>query len=93
MKDRTIKDEHFDYANTLVQYLGFKNLSDFTTIVPYSIAKNESKTICDNFTKSLEIFKKLFPLDKFDLRKINYKFENIDQVIGFVKKIFEYLGL
>ena len=93
MKDKTITTAHFDYTNNLVKILGLGGLGDFEKSLPYSILKSNQNDICNRFTKSIGDFKKLFPLEGFDLRKINYSFENIDQVIGFLKKIFIYLDI
>jgi hypothetical protein len=93
MKDKTIKDVHFEYVNELVKMLGFRNLADFESAIPYNILKTDQEKICLEFNKTINEFKKLFPQEGFDLRKINYSFENIDQIIGFVKKLFNYLGI
>lgn len=93
MKERFIKNIHFDYTNDIVKILGFDNLADFETCVIYSQLKLNQKIICSKYTQSLELFKKIFSQEGFDLRKINYCFENIDQVIAFTKKIFLYLGI
>jgi hypothetical protein len=91
MKDKTITQVHFNYTNEQVKVLGFKNLADFETKIPYTKLKQEQKYICEQINLSIEWFKKLFPQEGFDLRKINYSFENIDQVLGFMKKLFGYL--
>lgn len=93
MKDKLIKNIHFDYVNDMIKILGFYDLADFETCVIYSELKLNQKTICEKYTKSLQLFKKIFPQEGFDLRKINYCFENIDQVIAFIKKLFLYLGI
>lgn len=93
MKNKLIKNIHFDYVNEMIKILGFYNLADFETCVIYSELKLNQKTICEKYTQSLELFKKIFPQEGFDLRKINYCFENIDQVIAFIKKLFLYLGI
>lgn len=91
MKDKTITNAHYDYLNDIVKILGFKNLADFDTTITYTKLKSDQKQICVELTKSIDSFKKLFSQEGFDLRKINYSFENIEQVIGFVKKLFGYL--
>lgn len=93
MKDKIIKVVHFDYANQLVKILGFVNLADYETILFYNNLKTTQDKICQEFTKTLQLFKKIFPQEGFDLRKINYSFDNIDQVMAFIKKIFGYLGI
>lgn len=93
MKDKTITDEHFDYTNELVKILGFNSLCDFETSISYDLMKKNQNDICNKFTNSLCEFKKLFSQEGFELRKISYKFENIDQVIGFLKKLFCYLSI
>jgi hypothetical protein len=93
MKDKTITDAHFEYVNEQVKILGFQNLADFETKIAYSKLKQEQKNICEQINLSIGWFKKLFPQEGFDLRKINYSFENIDQVLGFIKKLFGYLSI
>jgi hypothetical protein len=93
MKDKTITDAHFNYTNEQVKILGFKNLADFETKIPYLKLKQEQKNICEQINLSTEWFKKLFSQEGFDLRKINYSFENIDQVLGFIKKLFGYMSI
>ena len=93
MKNKILKREHFEYLDKIVQVLGFKNLADYDTCITYEILKTLQNTICNDINSTLSTFKQLFPLDDFDLRKIKYKFENIDQVIGFVKKLFFYLNV
>lgn len=88
-----ITTEHFNYVNSLVKILGFTNLGDFKSTIPYTILKNNQENICLKFNESIDNFKKLFPLEKFNLRKFNYKFKNIDQIIGFIKKLFDYLTI
>ena len=91
MKDKTITKIHYDYVNDIVIILGFKNLADFCTNISYTILKLNQEYICLKINETLDIFKKLFPQEKFDLRKINYTFKNINQVIGFIKKLFNHL--
>lgn len=91
MKDKTITNVHFDYVNEQVKIMGFKNLADYDTFIPYSKLKLKQKNICEKINSSIEWFKKIFIQEGFDLRKINYLFENIDQVIGFIKKLFVHL--
>lgn len=93
MKDKTITVSHYDYVNDLTKILGFKNLSDFETSISYENLKNNEKTICTEFNKTINVFKKLFSQEGFDLRKINYEFKNIDQIIGFYKKVLTYLSI
>ena len=93
MKDKTITNNHFDYVNTIVKILGFDSVADFETHIQYPMLKSKQDIICTEINKTIGLFKKLFPLEGFDLRKINYLFENIDQVLGFVKKLFGYLGI
>lgn len=93
MKDKTITIAHFEYVNEQIKILGFKNLADFETKISYPILKQEQKYICEQINLTIEWFKKLFPQEGFDLRKINYSFENIDQVLGFIKKLFSYLSI
>jgi hypothetical protein len=93
MKNKIITKEHFEYLDKIVQILGFKNLADYQTKLTYETLKSKCNIICDSINSSIDEFKQLFPLDNFDLRKIKYKFENIDQVIGFVKKLFFYLNV
>jgi hypothetical protein len=91
MKDKTITKNHYDYTNNVVIILGFKNLADFSTNISYTILKKNQEYICLKINETLDVFKKLFPQEKFDLRKINYTFKNINQVIGFVKKLFNHM--
>lgn len=93
MKDKTITYAHFDFANDQIKILGFKNLSDFETKIQYTKLKSEQKYICNKINLSVELFKKIFPQEGFDLRKINYSFDNIDQVLGFIKKLFGFLSI
>lgn len=91
MKDKTISETHYDYANELTKILGFKNLADFETQISYTNLKENEENICKEFNKRIDLFKKLFPQEGFDLRKINNVFKTIDQIIGFYKKILNYL--
>lgn len=93
MKDKTLTEKHFDYVNDQVKILGFKNLADFDTIIPYNKLKSSQEIICKHSNDLLIWFKKLFPQEGFDLRKINYIFVNIDQIIGFIKKLFIFMGI
>lgn len=93
MKDKTITVVHFEYVNEQIKILGFKNLADFKTVISYQKLKKEQKNICEKINLSIKWFKKLFPQEGFDLRKINYLFENIDQVLGFIKKLFKYMSI
>lgn len=93
MKNKILKREHFEYLDKIVQILGFINLADYETYTTYDILKLSQNKICINVNATIDTFKQLFPLNEFDLRKIKYKFENIDQVIGFVKKLFFYLNV
>lgn len=93
MRDRVITKAHFDYANKFVKILGFCNLSDYGKHIPYANLKYSQDDICESLNKTIDIFKALFPLDSFNLRKIHYEFKNIDQVIGFFKKVMTYLSI
>jgi hypothetical protein len=93
MTKTIINNSHYDYANNIVKLLGFDNLIDYVKIIKYANLKLDQVIICENFTKTVPDFKILFPLSKFDLRKHNYVFSNIDQVIGFFKKIMLYLSI
>lgn len=93
MKTKTITLDHFEYLNNLVKILGFKNLADYDSIFSYKELQLNQINICQNCNTTLDKFKKLFPLDGFDLRKISYNFQNIDQVIGFTRKVFFYLNV
>ena len=93
MRDKVIRETHYDYTNKLIKIIGFKNLSDFESEISYKTLKSNQEKICTEINKLIDEFKKIFPQEGFNLRKINYKFENIDQVIGFLKKIFNYLSI
>jgi hypothetical protein len=93
MKDKFITREHFNYANKIIKILGFKSMCDFETQLIYSELKELEEEICGQVTSTMDKFKELFPLNEFDLRRIKYKFENIDQVIGFFKKLCTYLSI
>ena len=83
--------DHYEYANKLVSILGFNNLVDYNSVIQYSKLKEHSVQICDYTNKTMVDFKRLFPQSSFDLRKIKYTFSNIDQVVGFTKKVLNYL--
>lgn len=93
MRDKVITNRHFDYANEIIKILGFKSMCDFESELCYSSLKENQQFICDRVTETMDTFKTLFPLNEFDLRKIKYKFENIDQVIGFFKKLAYFLSI
>lgn len=93
MKNKVITKEHFEYLDKIVKILGFENLADYQTVLTYETLKESTEDICSDINLTINNFKKLFPLDEFDLRKWKYKFANIDQVIGFVKKLFFYLNV
>lgn len=93
MRDRVITESHFNYANKFVKILGFNGLIDWTKQIPYANLKTSQDEICQSINKTLDIFKALFPQDSFNLRKIHYKFENIDQVLGFFKKVMSWLSI
>lgn len=93
MKNKILKREHFEYLDKIVQILGFKSLADYDTCITYETLKKSQNNVCDKINLILSTFKQLFPLNEFDLRKNKYNFENIDQVIGFVKKLFFYLNV
>lgn len=93
MKDRIITESHFNYANKFVKILGFNDLADYGRQVGYTVLKEFQDDICTALNKTLDVFKALFPQDGFNLRKIHYKFENIDQVLGFFKKVMTYLSI
>lgn len=90
---KTITNIHMNYVNDIIIIMGFKNLSDYEHIITYSSLKTSSKQICSKINETMTEFKKIFPQNEFNLRKYNYKFENIDQIIGFVKKLFIYLNI
>jgi|SaaInlStandDraft_4_1057021.scaffolds.fasta_scaffold14118_2 hypothetical protein len=91
MPKTIINDLHYDYANNITKLLGFDNLIDYAKTVKY--ADLDQEIVCTEFTKTVEEFKILFPLTKFDLRKHNYIFSTIDQATGFWKKILLYLDI
>jgi len=93
MKERTLTESHFNYANKFVKILGFDDLADYGRQVGYTVLKESQNEVCTALNKTLDVFKALFPQDGFNLRKIHYKFENIDQVLGFFKKVMGYLGI
>lgn len=93
MKDKFITREHFNYANKIIKILGFKSMCDFDNQISYSDLKESQEEICEQVTLTMCKFKELFPLNEFDLRRIKYTFENIDQVIGFFKKMCTYLSI
>jgi hypothetical protein len=93
MKDRIITETHYNYANKFVKILGFDDLADYGRQVGYTVLKESQDAVCIALNKTLDVFKALFPQDGFNLRKIHYKFENIDQVLGFFKKVMTYLGI
>ena len=49
MKDKTIRDVHFDYTNELIKIIGFRNLADFESAIPYNILKLCQEKICLEF--------------------------------------------
>ncbi len=93
MKERLLTESHYNYANKFVKILGFDDLADYGRQVGYTVLKESQDLICVSLNKTLDVFKALFPQDGFNLRKIHYKFENIDQVLGFFKKVMVYLGI
>ena len=93
MKENLITNEHFNYATKIMKIMGFNSISDFDTLIYYDKLKIQEVNICSKISTTMDEFKKLFPLNEFDLRRIKYKFENINQVIGFVKKLSLYLAI
>ena len=86
-----ITKEHYDYANSIVKIFGFNNLADYATIISYDKIKENTTEIANSLSKTMIKFKKLFSLKEFDLARIDYKFETVEQCYGFFKKILEYL--
>lgn len=93
MKERLLTESHYNYANKFVKILGFDDLADYGRQVGYTVLKESQDAVCVALNKTVDVFKALFPQDGFNLRKIHYKFENIDQVLGFFKKVMAYLGI
>lgn len=91
MKDRIINEKHYDYANNIIKYFGFKNLSDFSVQVNYDELKKNQDMICTNINKTMKVFSKLFDLKKFDLARLDYKLKTVDHALSFLKKVLEYL--
>ena len=87
MKENLITNDHFNYATKIMKIIGFKSISDFDTLIYYNKLKIQEINICSKISTTIDEFKKLFPLNEFDLRRIKYKFENINQVIGIIKKL------
>jgi hypothetical protein len=93
MKENLITNNHFDYATKIMKIIGFQSISDFETSIYYTKLKEQEINICLKISKTIDEFKKLFPLNEFDLRRIKYKFENINQIVGFIKKLTSYLAI
>ena len=79
-------NEQYKYANNIIRIFGFQNIIDYTTVVSYTVLKNNNQNICKNVNEMMIEFKKLFNLKKFDLARINYDFKTIIQVYSFFKK-------
>lgn len=86
-----ITEEHYEYANNMVKIFGFNNLADYKSRVSYSKLKTNSENISKKLNDTMDKFKKLFPLKEFDLARINYYFETIEQLYSFFKKLLDYL--
>lgn len=82
--------KHYDYALFITILLGFKSFTDYETIIYYKNLKLVADSLCDQFTKSLEHFKLTFPIKYFAPPK---QFTTIDQIIGFIKKIYTWLSV
>ena len=93
MKNKIITNDHLDYINNIVIIIGFNNLGDFDKIITYEKLKMSCDKICSDINETFDQFKKVFPQHDFHLRKYNYTLKNIDQVIGFIKKVFLYLNI
>lgn len=89
---KEISIKHYEYANNLVKLVGFKNLKDFNTILTYSIISND-ENILKNVNATMNDFKKIFELQKFDLARLNYQFKTFEQFFGFFKKLLSYLDI
>lgn len=89
---KEISIKHYEYANNLVKLVGFKNLKDFNTILTYSVISND-ENILKNVNATMNDFKKIFELQKFDLARLNYQFKTFEQFFGFFKKLLSYLDI
>jgi hypothetical protein len=86
-------NEQYKYANNIIVIFGFKNIIDYTSVISYNTLKNNTLIICENVNKTMDEFKKLFNLKKFDLGRINYVFKTISQVYSFFKKLLNELSI
>ena len=86
-------NEQYKYANNIIRIFGFQNIIDYTTVVSYTVLKNNNQNICKNVNATIIEFKKLFNLKKFDLARINYDFKTIIQVYSFFKKLLNELSI
>jgi hypothetical protein len=90
---KTMTFLHYDYANNIIKIFGFSSIIDYQTKIQYSkLVKNE-KEICEKINEKMNILKENFLLNEFDLGRIKYSLINIDQAIGFFKKLLNYLSI
>lgn len=85
--------EKYNYANKIIKIFGFQNIVDYTNILSYTKLKNNTQYVCNAVNETMEEFKKLFNLKKFDLARINYNFTTISQIYSFLKKLLTELSI
>jgi hypothetical protein len=83
----------YKYANKIVIIFGFKNIMDYSSVLSYSDLKKNTSQICNAINETMDEFKKLFNLKKFDLARINYCFSTITQIYSFLKKLLTELSI
>ena len=80
----------YEYAEEILQILGFAGISDYETLVYYDTITDET---IEKVNNTMDRFKGLFKLREFNLSRYGYMLSNRTQLLNFVRKILSQLDV
>lgn len=83
-------DAQYEYANELLQAVGFSSLADYTTLVKCS---DIDGTVLDRVNETIPRFRKLFRQRDYNLSRYGYRLQKSEHLLGLLKKMTTQLGI
>lgn len=83
-------DAQYEYANELLQAVGFSNLADYHTLVKCADLDEE---VLERVNKTIPRFRKLFRQRDYNLSRYDYRLQKREHLLGLLKKLTGQLGI
>jgi len=83
-------DAQYEYANELLQTIGFADLADYRTLVK---CDSIDDAMLDRVNSSIPQFRKLFKQREYNLSRYGYRLQKREHLLGLIKKLTSQLGI